>query len=185
MATGSVPAIEFLTGVPDSPADSRAGGVPDGVPENSNLEFNPNRPAVTVIHSPADVRELTADEVQSQIRPLFESNGARLPDPAISTFIGAVRDGKVVGFLCLQAVLHAEPMWIADGESAIFSRIVSEAERSILAKCGPQNVFLFAPAGRISQLAQLCGMAVEPWVVLSKFVKPDGDGTSTFVGEVH
>lgn len=117
------------------------------------------------------IRELLPDEIES-VRHLFEARGAALPDPQISTFVGAVRDGKVVGFLVLQARLHAQPMWIEDGQSGLFQAIVSAAERVIVGKAGPQWVYLFAPAGRVSQLAQTAGMQLEPWVVLSKLVQP-------------
>lgn len=118
------------------------------------------------------VRELTQDEIKT-VEHVFTATGNPLPDPQISTFVGAVKDGKVVGFLVLQVKLHAEPMWIEEGHSDVFTPIVHAAERTILSKAGPQFVYLFAPAGRVSQLAQSMGMQLEPWNVLSKLVQPD------------
>lgn len=117
-------------------------------------------------------RELTPEEIKS-VEPVFAATGNPLPDPGISTFVGAVEDGKVVGFLVLQVKLHAQPMWIEDGKSQVFAPLVAEAERTILKKAGPTWVYLFAPAGRLSQLAQSMGLGLEPWNVLSKLVQPE------------
>ena len=117
-------------------------------------------------------RELTPEEIKS-VEPIFTATGNPLPDPGISTFVGAVENGKVIGFLVLQVKLHAQPMWIEEGHSQIFSPLVAEAERTILKKAGPQWVYLFVPAGRLSQLAQSMGMGLEPWNVLSKLVQPE------------
>ena len=118
-----------------------------------------------------EIRELTPEEIAS-VEPVFASQGASLPDPKTSTFVGAIRDGKVVGFLVLQLTLHAEPMWIEEGHSDLFTGIVREAENTILRKCGPAWVYLFAPAGRITQLAQTMGMMQEPYCIMSKLVQP-------------
>lgn len=116
-------------------------------------------------------RELTTEEIAS-LRPVFLEAKAEMPDPAVSTFVGAVEDGKVIGFLVLQAKLHAEPMWIEPGRSEIFKPLVAATEEVILRKTGPQWVYLFSPAGRVSQLAQSMGMQLEPWCVMTKLVQP-------------
>lgn len=121
---------------------------------------------------PADgVRVLTQEEIQT-VAHIFTQAGASLPDPAMSVFIGSVVGGEVVAFLVLQVRLHAEPMWIKDGHSTVFSSLVTAAERHILKTTGPQWVYLFAPAGRVQQLAHVAGMQMEPWVVMSKLVVP-------------
>ncbi len=117
-------------------------------------------------------RTLTDEEIAKAVAPEFAKTGNPLPDPAISTFVGAVLAGEVIAFLCLQLKLHAQPLWIADGYSSVLARLVTAAEQTILARTGPQWVYLFAPAGRLSQLAQMMGMQMEPWVVLSKLVQP-------------
>jgi hypothetical protein len=119
-----------------------------------------------------EVRELTMEEIQT-LAPIFATAGCGLPDPKVSTFVGAVKDGQVVGFIVLQVKLHAEPMWIRKGESECFKALVRKAEEVVLAKSGPQWVYLFAPAGRVSQLASSMGMQLEPWNVLSKLVAPE------------
>src|ERR1700723_3094757 len=72
-----------------------------------------------------------------------------------------------------QIKLHAEPMWIENGHSDIFSALVREAERTVLRRCGPAWVYTFAPAGKVSQLAQAAGMQLEPWNVFSVLVMPE------------
>lgn len=119
-----------------------------------------------------EFRVLTPEEIKKAVEPEFAKTGNPLPDPAISTFVGAVLAGEVIAFLCLQLKLHAQPLWIADGYASVLQRLVTAAENTILSRTGPQWVYLFAPAGRLSQLAQMMGMQLEPWVVLSKLVQP-------------
>ena len=121
------------------------------------------------------IRELTAEEIQS-VEHIFRAAGTSLPDPSISTFVGAVKAGKVIGFIVLQLKLHAEPMWIEDGNSSIFQSLVKAAERVIITRTGPQWVYLFTPAGKITQLAQAMGCQLEPWCVMSKLVAPELPG---------
>lgn len=121
-------------------------------------------------------RELTPTEIAST-EHIFRATGNPLPDPAISTFIGAVEGGKVLAFLVLQIKLHAQPMWIEDGHSELFSRLVKTAEQTILRKCGATWVYLFvAPDTVLEDLAEVSGMAKEPWAVMSKLVAPGREG---------
>ncbi len=122
--------------------------------------------------SGAVYRELTPEEIKS-VEGVFLATGNPLPDPAISTFVGVVEGGEVVAFLVLQLKLHAQPMWIKEGHSQVFSPLVSEAERTIVKKLGSAWVYLFTPAGKLSQLAQAAGMQMEPWVVHSKLVQQE------------
>lgn len=115
-------------------------------------------------------RELTQEEIAT-LEPIFKAAGTGLPDPRSSNFVGAIKGGKVVGFLVLQAKIHAEPMWIEEGHSSIFSSLAKAAEDTIIKRVGAAWVYLFAPAGRITQLAQNMGMQLEPWCVLSKLVQ--------------
>lgn len=124
------------------------------------------------------VKELSPEEIQAYVRPKYDAKGERLPDPNASTFVGIIRGGNIVGALCLQLKLHAQPMMIEDGYSEVFEPLVHGAEEIILKKCGPQWVYLFAPAGRLSQLAQAMGMQLEPWNVLSKLVMPEAPSKS-------
>ena len=119
-----------------------------------------------------EIRVLTAEEIQT-VEPVFKATGNSLPDPTTSCFVGAVRDGKVLGFIVLQVKLHAEPMWIEEGHSDLFLPIAKAAESVIITRTGGAWVYLFAPAGRISQLAQSMGMQIEPYVVMSKLVVRD------------
>lgn len=115
---------------------------------------------------------MTAEEIAAE-EPIFAAQGTTLPDPRYATFIGVFRNGKRVAFLVLQIKLHAEPLLIEEGHSAVLTPLVAFAERYILEKCGPQWVYLFAPAGRTAQLAQAMGMQLEPFVILSKLIQAD------------
>lgn len=119
-----------------------------------------------------EYRELSAEEIQS-VAHVFEATGNSLPNPAISTFVGAVEVGKVIGFLVIQAKVHAEPMWISEGKSQIFGTLAKKAEEVVLQRCGPSYVYLFTPAGKVSQLASVLGFQIEPFVIMSKLVMPN------------
>lgn len=122
-----------------------------------------------------NVRLLTPNEVLS-LDAEFKQRGCCLPDPASSFFVGAVEDGKVVGYLVIQSVTHAEPMRIAEGHQHLVSRIVHTAEQIISERITePMNVFLMAEPGRVAELAERLGMKAEPWMVLSKRVEPQMD----------
>lgn len=136
------------------------------------IDMLPVPPKPATAKQGTEYRELTAEEIQT-VAGVFTDRGAQLPDPATSSFIGAVEDGRVIGFLVLQLKLHAEPMWIEPGHSAVFAPLVHKAEEVILQRTGPQWVYLFAPAGRVSQMAVTMGMQIEPWVVMSKLVMPE------------
>ena len=128
----------------------------------------PPTPATPASTSP---RELTPAEILS-LEPIFAAAGASLPDPAISTFVGVVEDGVVQAFGVLQFKLHAEPLWVAEHRSDLFLPLIREMEQTILRKVGSQWVYTFAPAGKVSRLAELNGMSLEPFVVWSKLVAP-------------
>ncbi len=117
------------------------------------------------------VRLLTPEEVAS-LEPIFAENGAQLPPPEHSFFLGSVApDGHVVAFLVVQLRVHAEPVWVEKGHEAVVMSLVHAAEKTIAEKVpGGCDVFLFAPAGRVSTLVSRAGMRLEPWAVWSKHV---------------
>lgn len=121
-----------------------------------------------------EIRILTADEI-STLRPIFEEQGAELPDPTTSFIMGAIEpDGHVAAFLVTQLRVHSEPMWIEPGHEGVFRRLVRMTEKTISERLPfPVDVFLFAPPGKITELAQLAGLRVEPWNVMSKRVVPE------------
>jgi len=110
--------------------------------------------SVTKARIPADYHILTEAEIQ-QIVPVFEAMGATLPDPAVSTIYGAVKNGRVVGFIVLQLCLHAEPMWIEPGHSEVFNGISRGAQDVVAEKCGGARVFLFADADKVARLSDI------------------------------
>jgi len=120
-----------------------------------------------------EFRSLRPEEIEPICGPDYAASGNPLPDPRYSTFLGAFNtDGSCVAYLCLQIKLHAQPLVIRDGWARVLPGLVAAAEAHILSTAGPQWVYLFAPAGKLSALAQSLGMQMEPWVVLSKLVQP-------------
>lgn len=118
-------------------------------------------------------RPLTPDEITKFVAGDYAHAGAELPDPAISKIIGALQDDQVIAYLVLQLKLHAQPLVIRSGYQNVLSGLVHAAEAHILSTAGPQWVYLFTPAGKLTQLAASMGMALEPWCVMSKLVQPD------------
>lgn len=111
-------------------------------------------PVERVSRIPADYRILTPDEIQT-IVPVFEAMGATLPDPALSQIVGAVKSGRVVGFIVLQLCLHAEPMWIEPGHSEVFNGISRTAQDVVAERTGGARVFLFADADKVTRLSDI------------------------------
>ncbi len=117
-----------------------------------------------------EIRELTLDEIQT-LAPDFEPYG--LPDPRTSMAVGIVRDGKVLGYQFTKLMVHVQPTKLDDSLAHLFSALCRKTEEVILQKSGPTWVYVFAKPGRMAALCESRGMEVEPWVVMSKLVKPD------------
>ncbi len=106
------------------------------------------------------------------MQPIFAREGGELPPPEHSFFLGSTApDGHVVAFLVVQLRVHAEPVWVEKGHESVVMSLVHAAEQTISEKVpGGCDVFLFAPAGRVSTLVAKAGMRLEPWAVWSKHV---------------
>lgn len=115
-----------------------------------------------------DIRVLTPEEVES-LRPEFEKASAVMPNPQTSFAVGGIdSSGKVVAFLFFQLQVHSEPIKIEPGFENLYNRLVETGEQELVKRCGPTLVYAFTPPGKVTRLAQMAGMQVEPWVVLSK-----------------
>jgi len=117
-----------------------------------------------------EIRELTLDEIQT-LAPDFEPYG--LPDPRTSMAVGIVRDGRVLGYQFTKLMVHVQPTKLDDSLAHLFSALCRKTEEVILQKSGPTWVYVFAKPGRMAALCESRGMEVEPWVVMSKLVKPE------------
>ena len=137
----------------------------------ADIEFlpPPQIDAAPVESKSYEVRALTDDEAKV-LEPIFTKQGVEIPKAPYATIIGAIENGKVTeNFIVVQYRVHAEPMNLVD--SNLIHRLVGAAEDYIARRIGTCPVFVFAPAGKVARLAQQAGgMAVEPWVVMSKWV---------------
>lgn len=118
------------------------------------------------------VRELTLEE-RKKLEPLFADRGVEMPNPATSTIIGAVdrETGEVSNnFIVGQLMLHAEPLHLEPGCGHLFRPLARSLYDKIAEKVGTVDVFLFAPDGKVSQMAESMGMNREPWNVYSTTV---------------
>jgi len=118
-----------------------------------------------------DIRELTAEEIAT-LAPFFAERGVSMPSPVSSFFVGAIRQGRVVAFQCIQLILHCEPVFVEQGFSHLFAPLWHKAEEILLAKCGPQTMYVCAPSERIEKLAESQGYERQAYSILSKLVKP-------------
>lgn len=164
-------AIEFLPPPAVISADDRPRPEPAPREEPDSSHQDP-APAEAV-----SFRPLSPEEIEAEVLPDYLATGNSLPDPGVSKFIGAFRGPELLAYLCLQVKLHAQPLVIRAGHAGTLPGLVHAAEAHILETVGPQWVYLFAPAGKLSQLAAACGMQLEPWVVMSRFVAPEQDAT--------
>ncbi len=168
--------IEFLP----LPSTSSEGSERVKSAQSSPEAGAPTTPSASTIY-----RALTPDEIQANVFPDYAASGNSLPDPGISTFIGAIQGSKVIAYLCLQVKLHAQPLVIRPGHQAVLGSLVRAAEDHILRTAGPTWVYLFTPAGKLTQLAQSMGMQLEPWCVMSKLVQPEPPPRAVFEVIAH
>lgn len=116
------------------------------------------------------VRVLSVEETE-QLAPIFEAQKVSLPDPAYSFIVGALKDGKVTNnFLVAQLRLHAEPLHLEAGSEHLFRLLVRTMYKEIAERLGTTDVYLFAPDGMVSKMAETAGMEREPWNVYSTTV---------------
>lgn len=114
------------------------------------------------------IRELTIEECK-QLEPIFHAQGVELPDPATSTIIGAIDEmGKVTeNFIVGQLRLHTEPLVLQPGCEHLFRPLAKALYDKIATSVGTVDVYLFAPDGKVAQMAEVMGMDREPWAVYS------------------
>lgn len=117
-----------------------------------------------------EIRVLTDVELKS-LAPRFEAHGGTVPPDCGG--VGIFVNGLLVGFQLVQLRLHVQPTEIDTGYSHLFPALCRATEAAILARFGPQWVYVFTTPGRMAALAESRGMVVEPWVVLSKLVQPE------------
>lgn len=129
-------------------------------------------------------RELSPEEIQREVLPDYEKTGNLLPDPAISTFMGVFDGPNLLGYLCLQVKLHAQPLVIRPGHQSILSRLIHGAEEHIARKIGPTWTYVFAPPGRLGEIPPRMGWVEEPWKVFSKLVTGSPRPVETEIPEV-
>ncbi len=131
-------------------------------------------------------RLLTPEEVES-VAPIFAAKGVPLPAPEHSYFLGTVDSlGNVTSFIVVQLRVHAEPMWIAPGNERIFRHLVRASEEMIATKTAlgtSTEVFVFAPAGKVSRMAEVAGLRAEPWVVYSKTIEGQAEASEAVAEE--
>ncbi len=175
--------IEFLPPPPQASSSESPGS--ERVDSNRPGETVQVGSPFTASSLPTSFRALTPDEIQANVLPDYTASGNPLPDPSISTFIGALQDNKVIAYLCLQVKLHAQPLVIRDGHAGVLKSLVAAAEAHILSSIGPTWVYLFTPAGKLAQMAQTMGMQMEPWVVMSKLVQPEPPARPVFEVITH
>lgn len=162
------PVTRTLNPVTDPIDDTASSAMPTALPL-LDLSLPPIR---RVPKSDTEFRVLTLDEIKEFIEPIFTKNAALIPSPESSFFFGAVRDGRVLGWITVQSVIHVEPMYVEPGESALLPRIVSGAKDEVFRVLGQCKVYLTAEDDRVIRLAEYIGMTREPGVAMTMWVDP-------------
>lgn len=130
------------------------------------------------------IRELTVEECKL-LEPIFHAQGVELPDPATSTIIGAIDEaGKVTeNFIVGQLRLHTEPLVLQPGCGHLFRPLARALYDKIATSVGTVDVYLFAPDGKVAQMAEVMGMDKEPWAVYSTRVYGNGPASVERINE--
>jgi hypothetical protein len=110
-----------------------------------------------------------------KLESLFEAKGldkAVIPHPDVAQCAVAEEDGwRIVAFLFLQMVLHAEPIWIdPKGRGKVkFTRLVSTVE-ALFSPEGQHCYYAFVNTPAVAQMAQHVGMQPIPFQVFRREV---------------
>lgn len=117
-----------------------------------------------------------------RLRPVFAQYGSQLPDPSVSLIAAAELDGEIVGFLTLQPILHAEPLYIAPGHTGevYVPRLLHLLEDSLrqvlttLKTTEPVVIHVFSDKPETGRLAKAHGFEHAPYHVWRKQVSAEG-----------
>ncbi len=98
-----------------------------------------------------------------------------LPEPGVSSIAVADNgDGTIVGLLCLQPVLHMEPLVIAENYKGKvnYRSLVALLEEKLKSMLNGQAVpyHVFTPDAKIAKMAKLVGMKQLPYRIWSKMI---------------
>jgi hypothetical protein len=118
--------------------------------------------------SAATAYRLLRHDEWDRIAPIFEQQGHVVPHPEIANVaIAESADGQILGFLMLQMVLHAEPLWIDESERGKVSwkRLLGVLESLFE---GPSCYYVFAPDEHVARMAEAVGMEKLPYAVFQK-----------------
>lgn len=109
-------------------------------------------------------RRLQLDEWDKADKLFREHFQQGPPDPGTSVVVVAEEDGQIVGFLTLQLILHAEPLWVSDSckTKTVISRLIGEALRFFP---NPKYVFANTKNAKVARLLTRLGFTQLPWLV--------------------
>lgn len=120
---------------------------------------------------PAEYRLLTPEEVQTLL-PVFDAQDAELPNLEKSVVVGAVKSGRVVGFIVLQWCLHCEPAWIEEGHSDVILGLTKATREEVEQSPTGVRVWMMADDQRTLMLGERLGMKREDLVVMTQWINP-------------
>lgn len=115
-------------------------------------------------------RMLRPDE-WPKVEPIFIEHGGpqSLPCPEASAILVAEEQGGIVGFLVIQPVVHAEPVWVREDHrgNGIARKLFSEVD-DFMKGIGIKAYYTFSTETIVERLAQGNGMSLLPWKVWMK-----------------
>lgn len=109
----------------------------------------------------------------NKLAPIFEAQGAQLPDPAVATCAVATdeeKSGKIVAFHMLQVAYHAEPMWIDPEYRARvnYQTLLGQLEQLFFIQQSTGEYYAFCPTPEIEAMAIAAGLKDTGWKVYKK-----------------
>lgn len=133
--------------------------------EAATLEVNETAPAITY--------RLLPPEEWGKVQHVFEESGMRMPVPEASFIAVAEKEGEVIGFLTVQPMFHATPLWLKGGEGSGVARSLLEKAEDFMRTVGATgaHLYLFSDSPLAGQIAKAIGFSHAPWHVWQKEVK--------------
>lgn len=99
----------------------------------------------------------------------FKRRGVVAPSKTSARVFAAIENDEVVGFLVVQLVVHAEPIWIHEDYrgKVNWQKLVRMGE-DFLGRNTGREYYAFAPNDHIEAMCEIVGMEKMLWIVYRK-----------------
>lgn len=105
-----------------------------------------------------------------KLEAIFDEYGSQPPAKGLGKIAIAEDNGQIVGFVVLQLVLHAEPLWIREDhrqtDTVSWRRLLN-----MVGECAAQigkEYYVFIPDERAAHIAKVAGLSPLSWRIWRK-----------------